>query len=235
VGTLLIQEVRDITDLPYSEIDERLGLPEGQAFRYAQYPIDGKTRAPQAESIQSLENRVAKLLKRLPHRIVIENDAIGGVDIGTPDTHPNLGELKATDLQLGYEGDWPTYRRLKTSDPFDPRLEISIAKLVAGNAPPAMWPEMFLLYGWQWGILWDCGLPWLDRVMYNQPPDADVMSFLPRVTEYYQNFRARYADVGVRVWKGEMPPVSDGNLPEWCIDLCLSAESYSDEFHSNFR
>lgn len=45
---MLIEEARDVSGLSYPKLDQALGLPDGQAFRYSQYPIVAKTRAPQA-------------------------------------------------------------------------------------------------------------------------------------------------------------------------------------------
>lgn len=172
-GAMLIEEARDITGLSFAALDDALDLPEGQAFRYSLYPIRDKTRAPQAAGIQGLENRVAKLLKRSVNIVVIENNALtaqgpftdlaidlpaGGIDLRSVDEH---------DLQLGYEDDWPTYRRLKYSKPQNGLRLID-------------------LYAWQWGVLWDRGAlqdPWT-REAQGLPPEAPVESFLPALVQH---------------------------------------------------
>lgn len=58
-SAMLIEEARSVSGLSYAQLDEALGLSEGQAYRYSLYPMEAKTRAPQAGSIQRLENRVA--------------------------------------------------------------------------------------------------------------------------------------------------------------------------------
>lgn len=87
-AAILIDEARTFTGMSYAELDEALGLEQGQSYRYSLYPRTGKTRAPQAASIQQLENRVAKLLKRCAHRLVIQNNkaVVRGLDevIGAP-------------------------------------------------------------------------------------------------------------------------------------------------------
>jgi len=175
-AAILIDEAKDLTGCSYAELDDLLGLPDGQAYRYSMYPIRKKTRAPQAGSVQRLENRVAKLLKRQAHKVVIRNNAIHrqavsalGEDgvIGTPDERPGMRSLDWSDLQLAYEHDWPTYRQLKTSSAVEHYL-------------------------WQWGVLWDRGtVPWpWSRELLGLPPDALVESFLPSLTQAHMHARA---------------------------------------------
>jgi len=199
-AAMLIEEARDISGLSYAKLDEALGLPDGQAKRYSLYPMCAKTRAPQAASIQQLENRVARLLKRTAHVVVVENNAKIDVDggdwmghvEGRPSGDLNLREYGPLDFQLGYDGDWPTYRRLK----YTPRDLFSslppIHELIDRGAH-SRWQETLALYAWQWGVLWDRGLPWLDRAEWNISSDADVESFVLAITEKAKAERAAIA------------------------------------------
>lgn len=171
-AAMLIEEARDFTGLTFEQLDEALELKEGEAIRYSRYPIERGTRAPNADDIQDLENRVASLLKRSAHTIVVENNAVLNADpyadpvIGAPHSGMNLRDLDATDIQLGYEDDWPTYRRLKYSPPLE------------GVRP-------LDLYLWQWGILWDKGLlpePWT-RGALGLPQSTPVEEFLPDLVQ----------------------------------------------------
>lgn len=196
-AAMLIEEARDISGLSYGKLDEELGLPDGQAKRYSLYPMRAKTRAPQAASIQQLENRVARLLRRTAHIVVVENNAKLDVDDGDwlrhiegrPSDELNLREYNSMDFQLGYEGDWPTYRRLKYNpkDLFAPLTPVH--ELVSREAHDE-WRELLKLYSWQWGILWDKGLPWLSREEWGIPADAPIESFLPTITEKAKADRA---------------------------------------------
>src|SRR3546814_7312118 len=71
-AAMLIEEAQSISGLSYAQLDEALDLPSGQSFRYSRYPVEAKTRAPQAGSVQRLENRVAVFLKRPRHIVVVE-------------------------------------------------------------------------------------------------------------------------------------------------------------------
>lgn len=168
---MLIEEAKSISGLSYAELDEALGLSDGQAFRYARYPIDAKTRAPQAGSIQQLENCVAKYLGRPAHNVVAEDNRsidetdvlnADGLVIGRPDS-VDIGDAEDVDLQLGFEGDGPRFRRLKAGDPlgYEP-----IDSLIKRGASIEGWPEMFVLYAWQWGMLWKRRVPWLTLERY---------------------------------------------------------------------
>lgn len=196
-AAMLIEEARDVSGLSYPKLDQALGLPDGQAFRYSQYPIVAKTRAPQAGSVQQLEVRVARFLKRPAHVVVVENNSLLGgpgshrldLVVGTPADELDLGESNSTDLQLGYEGDWPTYRRLKYAEWSD-SLE-SICSLVNRKASPEDWPEMLALYSWQWGVLWDRGIPWLSRPDYGFPAGTPACVVIRSVFQDAKQERAR--------------------------------------------
>jgi hypothetical protein len=163
-AAMLLDEARTFTGLSYSDLDEALGLEEGQSYRYSLYPRTRKTRAPQAASIQQLENRVARLLKRHAHRLVVQNNKTAGRGqdeiIGAPGNSIDFDNLVWSNLQIAYEHDWPTFRRLK-----------------GRSAMPH--------YLWQWGILWDKGLiphPW-SRQAFGLPSDMPVEAFLPALTK----------------------------------------------------
>lgn len=201
-AAMLIEEARDITGLSYERLDEALGLPHGQAIRYSRYNKGGgDTRAPQAAGIQELENRVAKLLGRMAHTLVVENNAeIGpggfhqpGFVAGHPEENLNLREYKVDDFQIGYAGDWPTYRRLKNEPGTLFREFLPIHNLVDRAAHDA-WPEMLKLYAWQWGVLWDRGLPWLRREAVGVPANTPVDAFLQTYTAQAQTARALFAE-----------------------------------------
>lgn len=176
-SAMLIEEARDLTGMGYKELDEALDLEHGQCERYARYPGMKKDRAPQAAGIQQLENRVAKLLKRPAHRVVIIDnnkilsacDEIMDIDdvIGTPEAGINLREYDGAFLQLGYENDWPTYRRLKCSG------------------------RNLQLYSWQWGILWDRMTPCPYRTKFGFHQDEPIENCIMELMRTAQHERSR--------------------------------------------
>lgn len=177
---MLMEEVRDISGMTYAQLNEALQLPDGQAERYARYPWQTKNRSPQAAGIQELENRVAKLLKRTPHTVVVYNLArIGAGEVssrkyieGRPIAGSDLRDYSADDFRLGYEGDWPTYRNLKSR------------------------PETLQLYAWQWGIMWERGLKWPSCEAIGLSAGTPVESFLPAITERAVRQRGLIAVLG---------------------------------------
>lgn len=183
-AAMLIDEARTLTGSTYAELDALLDLPEGQCYRYSLYPRTKKTRSPQAASVQNLENRVARLLKRRAHTILVQNNKAarpqGDETLSVPGDQDGLGDVDGSDLQLVYEHDWPTFRRLKD-------------KAAMSH------------YLWQWGILWDRGtvpLPW-SRELFNLPADMPIEQFLPSLTAAHVNIRAAM-----------MRSRNAGNLPE---------------------
>ena len=187
---MLIEEARDLTGLTFEQLAEQLDLSFDDTKRYARHPWIKGSRAPKAVDIQDLENRVAKLLKRSAHIIVVENNAkislenvhlIADIVEGKPSDGLNLRDFDSTDFQLGYEGDWPTYRRLKYYSKSWADTQTPIYKLVQ-RAAHNKWPEMLKLYAWQWGILWDKGLPWLSREALRIDPSDSIETFLPILT-----------------------------------------------------
>jgi hypothetical protein len=149
-AAMLIEELQDIGQFrTFPELDdvlEKVGVSRGTAWRYSLYPLGKKTRTPNLDSLQRLENKVAGILKRPSHTVMIYDNAGLSSDsepsettIGSPSDRPVLrGAAVETDFQLGYDADWPTYRRLKYSWPIDGVRTID-------------------LYRWQWGVLWDRG------------------------------------------------------------------------------
>lgn len=197
---MLIEEAQSISGLSYAQLDEALDLPSGQSFRYSRYPVEAKTRAPQAGSVQRLENRVAAFLKRPRHIVVVENNhllnkenlfAFSDVIIGVPDGELDLGNSTEIDLQLGYEGDWPTFRRLKASDWMNCE---PISSLVKRRADFDEWPDMLALYAWQWGVLWDKDIPWLSRINLNFPADLPIESLVAEMHESRRESRVRLTE-----------------------------------------
>lgn len=173
---MLIEEARDVGGFTFAELDVLLDFEDGTTSRYSQ-----RKRAPNAEDIQDLENKVARLLKRPAHLVVLENNGLaaeGGItnlEFGVPDKALNLRDVPANLLQLGYDADWPTYRRLKYS-------------------PSRGGHSLLSVYAWQWGILWDRGaldLPWT-REALGLHPDTPVEMFLPEMVENAKAERAAY-------------------------------------------
>lgn len=163
---MLVEEARDISGLTFEKLDEEFGFPIDRCKYYAKYPVRKKTRAAPADEIQNLENLVARLLKRPAHILIIEDnsliladDPMADITVGVPDKNLNLRHAQQTDLVIAYEGDWPTYRRLK----YNPISHFSKVRLID-------------FYWWQWGILWDKGVlpePWT-RKSQGFPDDAPV-------------------------------------------------------------
>lgn len=193
-AAMLVQEAKDIGRVSSNEkLDEALGLPDGRSARYAQYPCDAKTRAPQAAAIQDLENRVAKFLKRTAHRVVIENN-LTREEMGAPRDRVNLRDFSPEDFQLGYEGDWPTYRRLICPE-----------------------PDLIELYLWQWGVLWDRGLPGPSRQEWGIPAETPIEPFVDALTQDTMRGRAKLEQLmGNRYRWGEAPNVDPSEIfLEW--------------------
>lgn len=210
-AAMLIEEARDISGYSYPELDEKFGFSIGTCQSYSKYPMRKKTRAPQADEIQNLENLVAKLNKRPPHIVIIESNAGQKSlwkpfdNLGPPDLGLNLRDLSEFDIQLGYEGDWPTYRRLKYAWNF--REDV---------------PPLLDLYAWQWGIFWDAGTladPWT-RKAQRLPEDTPVEAFLPILVE-----RAKIE----RQLLGQQALIRAGILPGSQEDLRMFEDRTVDE------
>ena len=189
-ASMLIEEAKDITGLTYPKLDEALGIAVGQAMRYSEFHKGREDpHAPQAAGIQELENRVARLLGRTAHVIVVENNSkIGpggfekpGFIEGAPGDGLNLRAYDAVDFQLGYDGGWPTYWSLK-ADPstifcYFPKIHELVAQGLHDD-----WPEMLQIYSWQWGVLWERGLPWLSRETMEVEPETPIDEAVKKIT-----------------------------------------------------
>lgn len=155
-AAMLIEEASDLSGLPKSKLAEAMGLSDDQVKRYIRLPGMKNSRAPQAAAVQQLENRVAKLLKRSAHTVVVENNTkLGGSDAyfsegveGRPGDDLNLREFDLGSFQLGYEGDWPTYRRLKTHQAWATG-SVKVKSLIKNRVAFERWPEMLRSYAWQ--------------------------------------------------------------------------------------
>jgi hypothetical protein len=214
-AAMLIEEAHDLSGLSYAKLDEEFDLCAGECQRYLLYPRVSKTRSPKANEIQNLENLVARLLRRPAHIVLVEdnmrfngsNDLLDVV-VGGPDVGMNLRQADQVDLELAYEDDWPTYRRLKYS-------------------PQRNGVRLIDLYTWQYGILWDCGIlpdPWT-RKAQGIPADVPVESFLPALVEEAKQARlACQKLIQERSCLESLSAVlAAGNLPESTEDLELSA------------
>ena len=211
---MLVEEARDLTGMSYADLDEALNLEPGQSARYALYPGLKKDRAPQAGSIQQLENRVAKLLKRTAHRVVIiDNAKVLSTDemmhleevIGIPEAGINLREHDGASLQLEYENNWPTYRRLKCK------------------------PQNLRLYGWQWGILWDKMTPCPYRSQFGFGMEEFVEQCVSKLTEFAME---------ERTWIDRLHGSKSGQdqLQTWTNALLTVDEDHVlDEIHVTLR
>ena len=175
-ASMLIEEARDVGGFTFAELDVLLDFEDSTTSRYSEWK-----RAPNAEDIQNLENKVARLLKRPAHLVVVENNGLaaeGGItnlEFGFPNKALNLRDVPTNSLQLGYDADWPTYRRLKYS-------------------PPRSGLSLLSVYAWQWGILWDRGVlehPWT-RDALGFHPDTPVEVFLPKMVEDAKAGRTAY-------------------------------------------
>jgi hypothetical protein len=171
---MLIEEARDLSGLTYENLDEAFGFSSGKCYGYSKYPMRPKTRAPQADEIQNLENLVARLLRRPAHIVVIEDrmsprSAFRLVNVvGEPDLAMDLRKFGEHDLQLGYENDWPTYRRLK----YSPQAVIHGIDMVG-------------LWAWQYASYWEREVltaPWTRQVQGIRD-DIPVEKFLPSLVE----------------------------------------------------
>ncbi|WP_155623532.1 hypothetical protein [Burkholderia vietnamiensis] len=155
---MLIREARDFTKLDDAALDRALGQSFPARDESSDIPIaksGGATasyryvsalRAPQAGAIQSLENRVAKLLGRPAHLIVIKDATQRGRADPLIYLAPASGlkrHAEAEEIDLGYDNDWPTYSDFLQYGKFDI------------DHPWHDQPALIKAFGWQWGCLWD--------------------------------------------------------------------------------
>jgi len=174
-GEMLIREAREVGGFTFEELDEAFGFTKDRCAHYSIFSKGKKkSRAPQADEIQDLENKVARILKRSAHRVDVENfalldeDPFADIAIGPPDLGMNLREFVSNDFGLCYEDDWPTYRRLTVN-----------------SAVVSTGPTLRELYSWQWGVLWDRGIlpaPWT-REEQGFPPGVPIEQLLPTLVE----------------------------------------------------
>jgi hypothetical protein len=190
-SAMLIEEALDLSGLSIAQLAEELDIPYDRVKRYSRYPGEkGKIRGIQVASVQSLENKVAKLLQRSAHPVVIKY-SFG--DLAMPTVDLNVRDFNEFELWFGYGDGWPTYGCLKFGyENFWPvfgcpraeyRMELSINELVVQGASFGEWPEKIQPYAWQWGILWDQSLSWLSRAGLGIHPDIPVKSFLHSMTD----------------------------------------------------
>ncbi|WP_225199749.1 hypothetical protein [Herbaspirillum sp. alder98] len=195
-AAMLIEEAHEISGLSYEALDEQFGFSAGLCLRYRT-----KKRAPQADEIQNLENLVARLLKRPAHVVLIYDNSkvnehdLQNVAIEAPDREMNLRDRDDRFLQLGYEDDWPTYRRLK------------FGRAIGGI-------RTIDLYRWQWGCLWDTGLlqePWT-RACQGLDAHTPIEDFLEgMVLAWKENRKADDLIVltGTRIFAGSSKAIFD--------------------------
>jgi|GEM_PF-2248733 len=195
-ASMLIEEAHDISGLSYEALDEKFGFSSGLCLRYR-----AKKRAPQADEIQNLENLVARLLKRPAHVVLINDHSkvneydLQNVTIEVPDREMNLRDRDDAFLHLGYEDDWPTYRRLK------------YGRAIGGI-------RTIDLYRWQWGCLWDAGLlqePWT-RACQGLEAHTPIEDFLEgMVFAWKENRKADDLIVltGTRIFSGSSKTIFD--------------------------
>lgn len=200
-AAMLIEEARYLSQftpsgftnkvITYEELDAHLfcdpdRLPPKKQPRssgsmaYSKYPPGPNSRAPNADFIQNLELRVAKFVGRPSHTVVVENNALiseenlsKSLSIGPPISGLNLRDYSAIDFQLGYQNDWPTFRRLRY--------------LSTPDGQP-----LFSLYAWQYSRVWDAGLiPYRAEMLesLNLPADTPTKEMIETATQQQLNIR----------------------------------------------
>lgn len=228
-AAMLVEEALDVGGMTISQLAQELDIPYERVKRYSRYPGEkGKTRGLQVASVQWLENKVAQVLQRSAHPVAVK---YASGDLANPTAELNVRDFNEFELWLGYSDGWPTYGRLKYGyENFwpvfgiardEPQMELSVHELVAKNASLCEWPKRVQPYAWQWGVLWDKGLPWLSRAILDIKADISVESFLPSMTsqairvlaecppdEYFDDgpaevsgSPAEHFDVGAKAWK----------------------------------
>lgn len=157
---MLIREAKDITGFSNEALAEALNLEFGTLVRYSIYPPRPKTRAPLGIA-QRFENKVAGLLRRASHPVVIEcthesvlqsQSVRHWYDLRVSNDariqlwrRPSLQNATAIDFELTYGDSWPTYDRVGRFDICKPWSEQ---------------PELVKRLSFQWGWLWDESLPY---------------------------------------------------------------------------
>ena len=240
-AAMLIEEALDLSGLPKARLAEALGITDDQVIRYTRLPGIKSSRAPQAAAVQQLENRVAKLLKRTAHTVVVQNNSkfsnsntyFSDSVKGRPGDDLNLRQFDMGSFQLGYEGDWPTYRQLKTFRAWKTG-SVDVKSLVKRHASYEEWPEMLRFYAWQWGILWERGVPWLSRENFGIDTNTKLEIFLPVMTERAKLDRRAIAVVSgfsqgrklIDAWeRALMSGISEGHVDECLVLIRTLANS----------
>ena len=155
--SMLIREAKDISSQDNKVLAEKLDLELYSLVRYAVYPPRDTSRAPLSMA-QKLENRVATLLGRPSHPVVIEcthSEVVHGpgwpywIDPRVSESleinwrrDRDLPEAEGLDFRLGYGDLWPHYGQLSSSGGFKP------------SAPWSDQPELIRQFSFQWGVLW---------------------------------------------------------------------------------
>jgi hypothetical protein len=206
----LIAEAHDLSGLAYAELDKHLAPRrvdwDGQVSRYAS---KAKDRAPPASAIQSLEDRVAHLLKRKARRICVHTPC--GGSLGAPRPSKELRLLDAHHVSLGYEDGWPSYLDLVTRQDESDR--------------PG---DRFKSFAWQWGILWGRqDFQWLNKIGrgFGCSSGESVTILVDELVDHAEYKKAKYDwEVGPHPWMIDEKPWR--HLP--CPDL-LGADPYCPE------
>lgn len=161
-AAMLMEELRDIggyrSPRSLMEALESAGLATERVKHYIS-TNKKKIRGPSRAALQQLENKVAKILRRPAHIVVIydANRLYGSGDpcetmVKISAKYPRWMEgTKTCLLELGYDANWPTYRRLK----------------MAGEEAKAR-------YAWQWGVLWEQGAYLREALGVHQDQSIDA-------------------------------------------------------------
>ncbi|MCS6473749.1 hypothetical protein NYD60_16405 [Burkholderia thailandensis] len=170
----LMEEVLIIGDINLSVTEDIPGLTIDKATRYRRFTPDCMARAPQAASIQALENKVASLLGRQAHTVEIAHKPSGKL-LARPTAGLNLRMFDASELELVYGDGWPTFSQLTGED-------------------PSLGPTHYL-YWWQWGVLWERGHPLFSRSEFGLGPNEPVDGFAARLIERATKNRAAFSQL----------------------------------------
>lgn len=191
-AAILISEARELTGLSWAKLDEALDLPAGQSKRYLSPYITKKGRAPQAAGIQRLEDRVAALLKRPNHKLFVfkmEDDddqsekplnSFGfSLDevMGIPESEMNLRFADSIELRIGYEYEWPDYRRLRASN----HRHVDESGVYS----------LFDIWSWQYGIFWDRTSPCDFRSKLSIPSEIPSSEAIRDIYEFIRAERIK--------------------------------------------
>jgi hypothetical protein len=162
----LMEELLLIGNVDSTDVETIPGLTLDRFLRYTRPSLDARARAPQAGSVQRLEDHVAAFLGRRSHKVVVRHKPSGCV-ISAPDEAFNLRMHDSWELELIYEDGWPTFAQL-TDDFIDHG------------------PEYFL-YWWQWGILWDKGHPLFCRSDFGIEQENEIHTLCSNMISLYQS------------------------------------------------